>query len=78
MLESLNQTRTVPAHRKVFAPPKFNRIWGLDFLLMDSKTFMGGKNKEEYDKIINIFSNVWNMNEYRLFDNARLQLLTQT
>ena len=42
--------------------PKFNKIWGVDFMLMDSNTFMGSTNGSEYDKIIEMYVNIWNMN----------------
>jgi hypothetical protein len=37
---------------------RYNRIWGAEYMLMDSKTFMGrlgGISGEEYDKIIELF-----------------------
>ena len=40
--------------------PKHNQIWGADYMLMDSKNFMGGKGGEEYEKIIGMFMNIWN------------------
>ena len=44
-------------------PPKHNKIWGNDFLLMDSDTFMGGADGSEYENIIEMFVNIWNLNE---------------
>jgi len=48
-------------------PQKFNLMWGNDFLLMDSNTFMGGTNGSEYEKIIEIFVNIWNSNNHKTF-----------
>ena len=42
--------------------PRHNKIWGVDFILMDSKNFMG--NGEEYEKIISMFMNIWNTTLY--------------
>ena len=48
----------------VFAPLKYNRTWGADYLLMDSKGFEG-----QYDNLIGMFMNMWNTWEYRVFTN---------
>ena len=47
-------------------PPKYNKLWGNDFLLMDSNNFMGGADGSGYEKIIDMFVNIWNVNEARL------------
>jgi hypothetical protein len=48
-------------------PQKFNLMWGNDFLLMDSNTFMGGADGSGYEKIIEIFVNIWNSNNHKTF-----------
>ena len=40
--------------------PKYNKIWGAEYMLMDSADFMGGSGGEEYEKIIDMFMNIWN------------------
>lgn len=46
--------------------PKYNKIWGNDFMLMDSDTFMGGADGSGYENIIDIFINIWNVNGNQL------------
>jgi len=48
-------------------PPKYNRSWGTDYILMDSKNFMGKKNEADYTQVIDMFQKIWDMYEYRLF-----------
>ena len=49
----------------IFKSQKINRIWGTEYMLMDSKTFMGGADGSEYENIIEIFVNIWNSNNYK-------------
>jgi hypothetical protein len=51
----------------ILVPPKYNRSWGADYLLMDSKSFMSGKGEADYVQIIDMFQKIWDMNGYRLF-----------
>ena len=51
----------------VVNPPKYNRMWGADYLLMDSNTFMGGTGGSEYENIIEMFDKIWEKNGYALF-----------
>jgi hypothetical protein len=51
----------------VIAPPKYNRSWGADYLLMDSRSFMGGKGGDDYAQIIDMFQKIWDVNGVRLF-----------
>jgi hypothetical protein len=51
----------------VFVPPKYNRMWGADYMLMDSKSFMGGKGGAGYEQVIDMFQKIWNVKNYRLF-----------
>ena len=47
------------------SPINFNRIWGNEYLLMDSNTFMGGNNGSAYESIIEMFVNIRNENNCR-------------
>jgi hypothetical protein len=51
----------------VTIPPKYNRSWGTDYILMDSESFMGGKNEADYTQVIDMFQKIWDMYKYRLF-----------
>ena len=55
----------------VVKPFNCNRIWGYDYLLMDSKNFMGGTG-ENYDSIIDMYNNIWNAYEYKVLGNLYL------
>jgi len=48
----------------VIKKPLYNRSWGTDYMLMDSKTLTGGS---DYTQIIDMFQKIWDMNDYRLF-----------
>jgi hypothetical protein len=50
---------------KIIIPPKVNRIWGADYMLMDSNTFMGGTDGSQYESIIEIYLNIWNKYNYQ-------------
>ena len=56
----------------VMSPLKYNRMWGVDYLLMDSKAFMQEAGGNEYEKIADMFCNIWNSYEYRVLDNLHL------
>ena len=45
----------------IFSPQKYNKLWGCEYLLMDSNTFMGGVDISVYDPIIEMYMNVWNL-----------------
>jgi len=51
----------------VTIPPKYNRSWGADYILMDSKNFMSGKNEADYTQVIDMFQKIWDVYKYRLF-----------
>jgi hypothetical protein len=51
----------------VIMPLKYNRMWGADYLLMDSSSFMGGTGGADYDEVIDMFQKIWNIQNYRLF-----------
>ena len=42
-----------------------NRMWGNEYLLMDSNTFMGGTDGSAYESIIEMFVNIRNENNCR-------------
>jgi hypothetical protein len=59
----------------IFLKPNYNRMWGVDYLLMDSKTFMGGIGGGDYDEVIDMYNKIWNVRSYSLlfsFDNVHL------
>jgi hypothetical protein len=56
----------------VISLPKYNRMWGVDYLLMDSKALMKETGENEYEKITDMFCNIWNSYEYRVLDNLHL------
>ena len=49
--------------------PNYNRLWGSDYLLMDSSNFLGNTGEEKYDNLITMFNNIWKAHEYRLLGN---------
>lgn len=51
----------------VINQPKYNRIWGADYLLMDSNTFMGGIGGSGYEKIMEMFDSIWQAKGCELF-----------
>jgi hypothetical protein len=51
----------------IINPPKYNRSWGIDYILMDSKSFMGSKNGDGYIQVIEMFQKIWDVHNYRLF-----------
>ena len=50
----------------VISLPKHNRMWGVDYLLLDSKAF------NENEKITDMFINIWNAYKYKVLDNLHL------
>ena len=66
MLKTTNQENPEHSAGFVISPPKHNRMWGVDYLLMDSKAF------NEYEKIADMFSNIWNAYRYRVLENIYL------
>ena len=75
MLEIINQENGDLLVNVELVPPKYNLIWGTDYILMDSKNFKhvsAGKcantSGEEYETIISMFNNIWNTWEYRLLN----------
>ncbi|MDR2942753.1 MAG: hypothetical protein LBV17_09210 [Treponema sp.] len=39
-----------------------NKIWGPEYILMDSQKFMGGFSGPEYDNVIDMLINIWHLN----------------
>jgi hypothetical protein len=67
MLEVIKQEKLEIIINVIHASQKCNRIWGPEYLLMDSRTLMGSIEGEEYKNVISIFENIWNMYEYGIF-----------
>jgi hypothetical protein len=51
----------------IIVPPKFNRIWGADYMLMDSNSFPDNKGEADYSRVIDMFQNLWDAYTYRVF-----------
>jgi hypothetical protein len=56
----------VPASK----PAKSNWVWGADFILMDSKKFMG-INGAEYENVIDMFEKIWDVQGSQIINNVR-------
>jgi len=41
---------------------KCNKMWGSEYILMDSRKFMGGTYGPEYDNVIDMLINIWQIN----------------
>jgi hypothetical protein len=50
----------------VVKPQKCNMAWSVDYMLMDSKGFMGGNGCGDYDNVIEMFCRIWEVHEYKL------------
>jgi hypothetical protein len=72
MLEVIQNSANKLQFNLIYTPPKHNRIWGTDYVLMDSSNFLGKTNGEEYEKIISMFSKLWSAYNYQLFSNLSL------
>ena len=59
----LEQNSSDLLQNMVLTLPKYNLSWGTNYMLMDSQSFMGGTGVEEYEKIINMFCNIWDAYE---------------
>lgn len=42
---------------------KCNKMWGSEYILMDSHKFMGGSYGPEYDNVIDMLINIWQINQ---------------
>jgi len=49
---------------------KYNKIWGSEYILMDSRKFMGSS---QYDDVIDMLVNIWQINRQRS-DSPPLQV----
>jgi hypothetical protein len=48
-----------------------NLVWGADFILMDSKKFMGGSG---YENVIDMFEKIWDVQGSQIINNAGFAL----
>jgi hypothetical protein len=51
-------------------PKKSNWVWGVDYMLMDSKRFMG-VNGSEYENVINMFEKIWDVQSNQIINDVR-------
>jgi len=56
-----------------FAPLKCNKMWGCEYLLMDSNA-LGGIDGSMYDPIIDMYMNIWNLYDRRHFFKNSMNL----
>ena len=66
MLSIINQENNGVIVNMIVKPKKCNIPWGIEYMLMDSDTFMGSIDSEGYENIINIFCGIWNNHEYNV------------
>jgi hypothetical protein len=50
----------------VVKQPKYNMAWSIDYMLMDSKNFMGGISCGDYENVIEMFCKIWEVHEHKL------------
>jgi hypothetical protein len=62
MLEIIDHGNINLLFNIINVPQKCNKMWGAEYILMDSNTFMGGTGPAEYESIIDMFMNIWNVN----------------
>jgi len=72
MLKTMNQENHEHSAGFVILLPKYNRMWGVDYLLMDSNALMKDTGGNEYKNITDMFCNIWNAYKYRVLDNIHL------
>jgi len=56
----------------IISLPKYNRMWGVDYLLMDSSALKKETGGNQYENITDMFCNIWNVYKYRVLDNIHL------
>jgi len=61
-----------PFSNFIISLPKYNRMWGVDYLLMNSVNFLKETGGNEYENITDMFCNIWNTYKYRVLENIRL------
>ena len=59
----------LPAARAL-KPSKCNVLWGTDYILMDSNSFMCASGGQEYGKIIEMFAKIWDAQGPRILLHA--------
>ena len=57
----------------IYLPQKYNKVWGSEYILMDSNTFMGGKDGSQYEAVIDMYMNLWNVNNRHQYFNHCIQ-----
>ena len=62
MQEIINLGNIFLWNNMLYVPEKYNRMWGVEYILMDSKHFMGGSEGTGYETIIDMFLNIRNVN----------------
>ncbi|MDR0315555.1 MAG: hypothetical protein LBH97_01490 [Treponema sp.] len=58
-------------------PLKCNMMWGSDYMLMDSNTFMGGSGGSQYEEIIGMFAKIWEIEGCNIIFRNNLTLYSQ-
>jgi len=53
---------------------KCNKMWGAEYILMDSRKFMGGTYGSEYDNVIDMLLNIRHINQQPRSVKPALQL----
>jgi hypothetical protein len=71
-LDLTDQEKPEPSANIAVSLPKHNRMWGTAYLLMDSNAFMKETGGNKYQKITDMFSNIWNAYKYRVLENIYL------
>ena len=59
IMETLKQSQT--------ENKKYNTVWGVEYLLMDSNTFMGDVNGNRYDTVIDVLTKIRQTKQNRIF-----------
>jgi hypothetical protein len=54
-------------HPFLVIPQNINRMWGSDFMIMDSHSIKGGIGGFDYENMSDMFQNMWNVYGQRLF-----------
>jgi hypothetical protein len=72
MLNLINQENPKHSAGFIMPLPKYNRMWGVDYLLMNSANFLKETSGNEYENITDMFCNIWNAYKYRVLENIRL------
>jgi len=52
---------------------KCNKMWGPEYILMDSRKFLGGSFSHEYDNVIDMLIKIWSLNNVQHGANVSYQ-----